>query len=136
MIGALEGHPGVRVGLHYSGPLLEWLLAERPRTIERLQALVARGQGGVLGGGWARAGPGGVARARPERPAAPHERGGGAHLRAAAARGVAGRARLGALAAGRPGARRLRVDDPRRQPPAGPRARRGVSAAPPAPRGR
>jgi len=52
MIGALEGHPGVRVGLHYSGPLLEWLLAERPRTIERLQALVARGQVEILGGGW------------------------------------------------------------------------------------
>src|SRR3972149_65745 len=130
MIGALEGPPGVRVGLHSSGPLREWLLAERPRTIERLQALVARGQGEILGGGWTgpglgglpgggrvppppppgpggggaggdpgrrrdRAGPGGVARARPDRPAAPYERGGGAHLRAAAARGGAGPARPG-----------------------------------------
>ena len=52
MIGALERHPGVLVGLHYSGPLLEWLQAERPDTVIRLQALVARGQVEILGGGW------------------------------------------------------------------------------------
>jgi alpha-amylase len=53
MIGALERHPGVRIGLHYSGPLLEWLLAERPDTVARLQGLAARGQVEILGGGWA-----------------------------------------------------------------------------------
>ena len=52
MIGALERHPGLRFGLHYSGPLLEWLLAERPDTVERVQALVARGQVEILGGAW------------------------------------------------------------------------------------
>ncbi|MGH2408245.1 MAG: alpha-amylase/4-alpha-glucanotransferase domain-containing protein [Candidatus Limnocylindrales bacterium] len=52
MIGALERHPGLRVGLHYSGPLLEWLLAERPDTVARVQSLVTRGQVEILGGAW------------------------------------------------------------------------------------
>ncbi|MFI5254792.1 MAG: alpha-amylase/4-alpha-glucanotransferase domain-containing protein, partial [Candidatus Limnocylindrales bacterium] len=52
MIGALERHPGIRVGLHYSGPLLEWMLAERPATIARLRALAERSQVEILGGGW------------------------------------------------------------------------------------
>jgi len=51
MLEALERHAGVRVGLHYTGPLLEWLRAERPDFIERLRALVARGQVELLGGG-------------------------------------------------------------------------------------
>ena len=36
MLDALERHPGVRVGLHYTGPLLEWLKAEKPATLARL----------------------------------------------------------------------------------------------------
>ena len=52
MLAALERHPGVRVGLHYSGPLLEWLVAEQPRAVERLAALADRGQVEILGGGW------------------------------------------------------------------------------------
>ena len=51
MLEAVERHPGVRVGLHYTGPLLEWLRAERPDFVERLRALVARGQVELLGGG-------------------------------------------------------------------------------------
>jgi hypothetical protein len=51
MVAALERHPRIRVGLHYSGPLLEWLRAERPELIERLRALVARDQAEILGGG-------------------------------------------------------------------------------------
>ena len=51
MLDALERHPGVRVGLHYTGPLLEWFRAERPGIVERLRALVARGQVELLGGG-------------------------------------------------------------------------------------
>ena len=42
MIGALERHPGVRVGLHYTGPLLEWMGANRPEAIDRLRALAER----------------------------------------------------------------------------------------------
>jgi len=52
-VDALEKHPGVRVSLHYSGPLLEWLTAERPIFIERLRDLVTAGQVEMLGGGWA-----------------------------------------------------------------------------------
>ncbi|HEX6868571.1 MAG TPA: alpha-amylase/4-alpha-glucanotransferase domain-containing protein [Candidatus Limnocylindrales bacterium] len=51
MIEALERHPGVRLSLHYTGPLLAWLRAERPEAIDRLRALVARGQVEILGGG-------------------------------------------------------------------------------------
>ncbi len=52
MLGALERHPGVRLGLHYSGPLLQWLAAKRPKAIARIQALVARGQVEIVGGAY------------------------------------------------------------------------------------
>ncbi|HEV8053671.1 MAG: DUF1925 domain-containing protein [Chloroflexi bacterium] len=52
MIAALERHPSVRVGLHYTGPLLDWLTAEKPDTIERIAALASRKQVELLGGGW------------------------------------------------------------------------------------
>jgi 4-alpha-glucanotransferase len=51
MVAALERHPGIHLGLHYSGPLLEWLRAERPELIGRLRALGDAGQVEVLGGG-------------------------------------------------------------------------------------
>ena len=51
MLEALERHPGVRLSLHYTGPLLEWLAAERPAFLERLRALVEKDQVEVLGGG-------------------------------------------------------------------------------------
>ena len=50
MIGALERHPLIRLGLHYSGPLLEWMDANRPEAIDRLRALADRGQIEILGG--------------------------------------------------------------------------------------
>ncbi len=52
MLDALDRHPGVRLALHYTGPLLDWLRAERPEFIERLPGLVARGQVELLGGGY------------------------------------------------------------------------------------
>jgi alpha-amylase len=52
MIEALERHPTVRLSLHYSGPLLDWLLAERPDVVDRLRALVARDQIEILGGAY------------------------------------------------------------------------------------
>ena len=33
MVDALERHPGIRLALHYTGPLLAWLRAERPEFI-------------------------------------------------------------------------------------------------------
>jgi 4-alpha-glucanotransferase len=50
MVSALERHPGVHLGLHYSGPLLEWMSVERPELIDRLRGLVRRGQVEILGG--------------------------------------------------------------------------------------
>jgi hypothetical protein len=52
MLEALEHHPSVRLALHYSGPLLAWIRAERPDFVERLAALVARRQVEIVGGGW------------------------------------------------------------------------------------
>ena len=51
MVAALERHPAVKVGLHYTGPLLEWLDENRPDFLARLRALVDRGQVEILGGG-------------------------------------------------------------------------------------
>ena len=52
MLDAIERHPAIRVGLHYSGPLLDWIRAEQPDFLERLAALVARDQVELLGGGY------------------------------------------------------------------------------------
>ncbi len=52
MVEALERHPSVRLGLHYTGPLLEWLAVEHPDFLDRVAALVASGQVEVLGGGY------------------------------------------------------------------------------------
>ncbi len=52
MLAALERHPGVRLGLHYTGPLLDWFKAYRPDALERLRALIERGQVEILGGGY------------------------------------------------------------------------------------
>ncbi len=51
LIGALERHPTIRLALHYTGPLLHWMADERPESIDRLRALVARDQVEILGGG-------------------------------------------------------------------------------------
>jgi len=51
LIGALERHPTVRLALHYTGPLIEWMSAQRPESIERIRMLVQRGQVEMLGGG-------------------------------------------------------------------------------------
>ncbi len=52
MLDALEQHPRVRLGLHYTGPLLEWFKANKVEAIERLQTLVDREQVEILGGGY------------------------------------------------------------------------------------
>jgi 4-alpha-glucanotransferase len=48
----LEKHPGVHLGLHYSGPLLTWIEEHRPDYFARLRALVRRGQAEMIGGGF------------------------------------------------------------------------------------
>jgi alpha-amylase len=46
----LEHRPLLRIGLHTSGPLLEWLEQHRPEYLSRLRALVERGQVEPWGG--------------------------------------------------------------------------------------
>src|SRR3981081_265633 len=48
----LEKHPGVRLGLHYSGPLLTWIEEHRPEYFVRLKKLVQSGQVELVGGGF------------------------------------------------------------------------------------
>jgi hypothetical protein len=48
----LEKHPGVRLGLHYSGPLLTWIEEHRPEYFVRLKKLVQTGQVELVGGGF------------------------------------------------------------------------------------
>ncbi len=48
----LEKHPGVRLGLHYSGPLLTWIEQHRPEYFVRLKKLVQSGQVELVGGGF------------------------------------------------------------------------------------
>jgi alpha-amylase len=48
----LGDHPHVKVALHHTGALLEWIEKERPEYGPRLRALVERGQVELLGGGF------------------------------------------------------------------------------------
>ncbi len=48
----LEKHPGVHMGLHYSGPLLTWIEENRPEYFTRLKSLVSSGQVELIGGGF------------------------------------------------------------------------------------
>ncbi len=45
-------YPHVKLGLHYTGPLLEWIEANAPAFLKDLKALVVRGQVEILGGGF------------------------------------------------------------------------------------
>ena len=49
---ALEKHPRIRLNLHYSGILLEWLEKRHPEFFDSLHALTARGQVELFGGGY------------------------------------------------------------------------------------
>jgi hypothetical protein len=51
-IQVLARHPQIRVGLHYSGPLLEWIEHKHPEYFEQLRELAARGQAEIIGGGF------------------------------------------------------------------------------------
>lgn len=52
ILAALETSPAVKVSLHYSGPLLEWLEKEEMGYLERVRALVERGQVELWGSGF------------------------------------------------------------------------------------
>lgn len=48
----LERHPTIKMTLHYSGALCDWLRANRPEFLPRVAALVARGQVEMMTGGY------------------------------------------------------------------------------------
>ncbi|MGC2268125.1 MAG: 4-alpha-glucanotransferase, partial [Candidatus Acidiferrales bacterium] len=48
----LARHPGIRVGLHFTGSLLEWIERAHPEYFAELRALVKRGQVELVGGGF------------------------------------------------------------------------------------
>ncbi len=46
----LDGFPNLRIALHTSGPLMEWLHTHHPEYVERLKDLVRQGRLEILGG--------------------------------------------------------------------------------------
>jgi hypothetical protein len=52
LLDALERHRGIHLGLHYTGPLLRWMAANRPGSIDQVRGLVSRGQIEIVGGGF------------------------------------------------------------------------------------
>jgi len=52
LIAALERHPIVRLSLHYTGSLLDWLEQAHPEFLTRIAALVERGQVEIVSGGY------------------------------------------------------------------------------------
>ncbi len=51
-IDVLEKFPAIKMVLHYSGSLLDWLVEKRPEFIGRLKKLAADGQVEILGGAY------------------------------------------------------------------------------------
>lgn len=51
-IQALERHPKIKMALHYSGCLLDWLNKKRPEFLPALKKLVKSGQVEMMGGGY------------------------------------------------------------------------------------
>ena len=52
MLEALERHPTIRLALHYTGSLLDWLEEAHPQFIQRVAALVKRDQVEIVSGGY------------------------------------------------------------------------------------
>lgn len=52
MVEALERHPTIRLALHYTGSLLDWLEDTHPEFIQRVAALVKRNQVEIVSGGY------------------------------------------------------------------------------------
>ena len=52
MIESLERHPKVRLSLHYTGSLLDWMEEAQPAFLKRISALVQRDQVEIVSGGY------------------------------------------------------------------------------------
>ena len=51
-LAVLERFPAVRIGMHLSGCLLDWLGSAHPEYLDRVGELVSRGQIELLGGAY------------------------------------------------------------------------------------
>ncbi len=51
-IDVLERHPGIKAVLHYTGPLLDWIAANEPDFLKRVEKSAAAGQIEILSGGY------------------------------------------------------------------------------------
>ena len=52
MIALLEKHPSIRMALHYTGCLRDWIVENRPDFFPRIATLVGRGQVEIMTGGY------------------------------------------------------------------------------------
>ena len=52
MVEALERHPAIRLSLHYSGCLINWLRQNHPEFFSRLAGLVSQNQVEIMGGAY------------------------------------------------------------------------------------
>jgi 4-alpha-glucanotransferase len=52
VLAILGRHPAVRVALHHSGPLVDWLEVHEPAYLRDVETLAARGQIEIVGGGY------------------------------------------------------------------------------------
>jgi hypothetical protein len=52
MLECLERHPGIRMSMHYTGPLIDWLRENRPDFFPRVAAMVQRRQVELMTGGY------------------------------------------------------------------------------------
>ncbi len=52
VLNLLDAHPNVKIGLHFSGPLLEWMEKNRPESVDLMASMVKRGQVEPLSGGF------------------------------------------------------------------------------------
>ncbi len=48
----LEKYPEIKIAIHYSGPLLEWIIENRSDFIDKMVSLVKKGQIEFIGGGF------------------------------------------------------------------------------------
>ena len=48
----LKRFPAIKVSLHYTGPLIDWLRAKRPELINEVRKMVRAGQVEIMGGSY------------------------------------------------------------------------------------
>lgn len=51
-LSVLERHPKIKLSLHYSGSLLDWIAKEKPEFLARIKTLIERHQVEILAGGY------------------------------------------------------------------------------------